>query len=323
MMTSPDPAPTVSHEGIAGTAPCVAIIVVNWNGQTDTLACLSSLSQLQYPNYDIMVIDNGSSDDSATAIRAAHPQVTLIETGENLGFVGGNNLGLDHARMAGADYTLLLNNDTEIAPDFLRLLVEAAEADPQVGIVGPLIYYFDRPDVVWSAGGAIDWAGGSTRMLGLNEQDHGQFDAAPRPVDFVTGCALLIKMSLVEQVGMLDPRFFAYYEETEWCVRATRAGQKILLVPRARIWHKISLTAREASPQVHYYMVRNRLLFLKLARMGPGPWVRTLLFDYARTLLSWTLKPQWRHKAPQRQAMVQAILDFGRGRFGKVEVAGK
>ncbi|HEX9921951.1 MAG TPA: glycosyltransferase family 2 protein [Anaerolineae bacterium] len=323
MMTSPDPAPIVSREGIAGTAPCVAIIVVNWNRRADTLACLSSLDRLQYPNYDIVVIDNDSTDDSVSAIRAAHPQVTLIEIGENLGFVGGNNVGLDHARTLGADYALLLNNDTEVAPEFLQLLVEAAEADPQVGIAGPLIYYFDRPDMVWSAGGAIDWAGGSTRMLGLNEQDHGQFDAAPHPVDFVTGCALLIKMALVEQVGMLDPRFFAYYEETEWCVRATRAGQKILLVPRARIWHKISLTAREASPQVHYYMVRNRLLFLKLARMGPGPWVRTLLFDYARTLLSWTLKPQWRHKASQRQAMVQAILDFGRGRFGKVEVAGK
>ena len=323
MMTSLDPAVTVSRDGIAQTAPCVAIILVNWNGQTDTLACLSSLSQLQYPNYSVMVIDNGSTDDSVTTIRVAYPQVTVIESGANLGFVGGNNIGLDRARNLGADYALLLNNDTEVAPDFLQLLVEAAEADPQVGIVGPLIYYFDRPDVVWSAGGAIDWAGGSTRMLGLNEEDHGQFDPAPHLVDFVTGCALLIKMPLVEQVGMLDPRFFAYYEETEWCVRATRAGQKILLVPRARIWHKISLTAREASPQVHYYMVRNRLLFLKLARMGPGPWVRTLLLDYARTLLSWTLKPGWRHKTPQRQAMVRAILDFGRGRFGKVEGAGK
>jgi len=322
-MTSLDPATTVSPDEIAGPAPGVAIIVVNWNRRADTLACLSSLSRLQYPNYEVIVIDNDSTDDSVTAIQAAHPQVTLIETGENLGFVGGNNVGLEHARTLGADYALLLNNDTEVAPDFLQRLVEAAEADPQVGIVGPLIYYFDRPDVVWSAGGAIDWAGGSTRMLGLNEQDHGQFDAAPYSVDFVTGCALLIKMALVEQVGMLDPRFFAYYEETEWCVRATRAGQKILLVPQARIWHKISLTAREASPQVHYYMVRNRLLFLKLARMGPRSWVRTLLFDYARTLLSWTLKPQWRHKALQRQAMVQAILDFGRGRFGKVEVAGK
>lgn len=322
-MMSLEPAATISHDGITGTVPYVTIILVNWNGQTDTLACLSSLSRLQYPNYDIVVIDNGSTDDSVTAIQAVDPQVTVIESGANLGFVGGNNIGLEHARTLGADYALLLNNDTEVAPDFLQLLVEAAEADPQVGIVGPLIYYFDRPDVVWSAGGAIDWTGGNTHMLGLNEQDHRQFGTVPYPADFVTGCALLIKMSLVEQIGMLDPRFFAYYEETEWCVRATRAGQKILVVPRAKIWHKISLTAREASPQVHYYMVRNRLLFLKLSRMGPGPWVRTLLFDYGRTLLSWTLKPQWRHKAPQRQAMIQAIFDFSRGRLGKVEVAGK
>jgi GT2 family glycosyltransferase len=246
--------------------------------------------------------------------------MTLIETGDNLGYVGGNNVGLEHARTMGADYALLLNNDTEVAPDFLNLLVQAAEADPQVGIVGPLIYYFDRPEVVWSAGGAIEWQRGSTHMLGLNEADQGQFGPTPHSVDFVTGCALLIKMAVIEQVGVLDPRFFAYYEETEWCVRVARAGFKILLVPQAKIWHKISLVAREASPQVHYYMTRNRLLFLKLAGMGFLPWLNTI-FDYSRTLLSWTVKPKWRHKTLQRRAMIRAVADYQRGNFGRVEVS--
>lgn len=301
----------------------VAIIALNWNGRDDTLACLDSLSQLNYPDYEIIVVDNGSSDDSVAAVHAAYPQVTLIETGDNLGFVGGNNAGLERARAIKADYALLLNNDTEVEPNFLRLLVEAAESDPKVGMVGPMIYYFDRPQVIWSAGGAIDWDKGATHMMGLDEIDSGQFGDSYRPVDFVTGCALLIKMPLVEQVGMLDPRFFAYYEETEWCARVSRTGFKILHVPQAKIWHKISPAAREASPQVHYYMTRNRLLFLKLSQVGLMPWLKTLLFDYGRTLLSWTLKPRWRHKAPQRQAMLQAILDFGRGRFGRVEVAKK
>lgn len=297
----------------------VAIIVLNWNGRTDTLACLASLSRLDYPTYKIIVVDNGSSDDSVVTIRAAYPQVILIETGDNLGYVGGNNVGLDYARTLSADYALLLNNDTEVAPEFLSLLVQAAEADPAVGIVGPIIYYYDRPDVVWSAGGVIDWHLGNTYLLGLNEPDHGQFGLTPHLVDFVTGCALLIKMPVIKQVGLLDPRFFAYYEETEWCARVTRFGFKILLVPRAKIWHKISLVAREVSPQVHYYMTRNRLLFLKLTGMGFFPWLKTI-FDYSRTLLSWTIKPKWRHKAPQRRAMLQAIADYRRGHFGRVEV---
>jgi GT2 family glycosyltransferase len=296
------------------------IIVLNWNGLADTLACLASLARLDYPAHEVVVVDNGSTDDSVAAVRATYPRVTLIETGENLGYVGGNNVGLEYARAMEADYALLLNNDTEVAPDFLRLLVEAAEADLAAGIVGPTIYYFDRPDVIWSAGGAIDWGRGRTFMIGLDEVDQGQFGHTVRPVDFVTGCALLIKMSVVEQVGMLDTRFFAYYEEAEWGVRVARAGFKISHVPQAKIWHKISPDARETSPQVHYYMTRNRLLLLKLSKTGVVPWLNTLLFDYGRTLVSWTLRPKWRSKSLQRHAMLQAILDYGRGRFGKVEV---
>jgi GT2 family glycosyltransferase len=299
----------------------VAVIVLNWNGRDDTLACLASLGQLDYPVYEVIVVDNGSGDDSVAAIRAAYPQVTLIETGDNLGYVGGNNVGLEHARTIGADYALLLNNDTEVAPDFLRLLVEAAETDPTIGIVGPTIYYFDRPGVIWSAGGAVDWSWGDTRMIGVDQVDQEQFGLLPRPVDFVSGCAMLIKMSSIDQMGLLDPRFFAYYEEAEWCVRVARAGFKIVHVPQAQIWHKISPIAREASPQVHYYMTRNRLLFLKLSGAGTSSWLNTLLFDYGRTLLSWSVKPRWRHKARQRRAMLQAISDYGQGRFGKVEIA--
>jgi hypothetical protein len=303
-------------------APQVAVIILNWNGRDDTLACLASLSRIDYVAHEIIVVDNGSSDDSVLAIRVAYPQVTLIEAGDNLGYVGGNNMGLEYAQKIGADYALLLNNDTEVAPDFLRLLVEAAESDPAVGIVGPSIYFFDQPLIIWSAGGGIDWRRGQTWMIGLNEQDAGQFGQTPRLVNFVTGCAMLIKMPLIERVGLLDQRFFAYYEETEWCVRITRAGYKILQVPQAKIWHKISPVTREASPQVHYYMTRNRLLFLKLAQVGLMAWLNTL-FDYSRTLLSWTLKPKWRHKAPQRRAMLQAILDYRRERFGRVEIIQK
>jgi GT2 family glycosyltransferase len=253
--------------------PQVTIIVLNWNGLNDTLDCLESLDQLDYENYEVVVVDNGSVDGSVPVIREQFPGVTIIETGENLGYAGGNNVGLRYAMVQGADYALLLNNDTVVDPTFLRILVDAAEVDPAVGIAGPTICYQERPDIIWSAGGAIDWQRGSTRMVGLDERDEGQFGAEPRPVDFVTGCAMLVRRAVMEQVGLLDERFFAYYEETEWCVRVTRAGYKILHVPLAQMWHKISPSARADSPLVHYYMTRNRLLFLKTTGAGLRAWL--------------------------------------------------
>jgi GT2 family glycosyltransferase len=301
--------------------PRVTIIVLNWNGLADTLACLESLSRLdcadQVGAYEVMVVDNGSTDGSPAAIRERFPGVTLIENGRNLGFTGGNNVGLRRALERGSDYALLLNNDTEVTPDFLRLLVEAAEADPRVGIAGPTIYYYDQPKTIWSAGGGIDWRRGRTWMLGLNERDIGEFGQEPQEVDFVTGCAMLVKRAVLERVGLLDDRFFAYYEEAEWCVRAQRAGFKIIHLPRAHIWHKISPLARADVPQVHYYMTRNRLLFLKATGAGLAAWLYTLIADYLRTLVSWSVRPKWRHKRTQRQVMIQAVNDAWRRRWGK------
>jgi len=135
------------------TMPSVTIIVLNWNGGQDTLACLESLAQLDYPEFGVLVVDNGSTDGSLQAVQERFPEIPIIETGENLGYAGGSNVGLRWALDHGADYALLLNNDTVVAPDFLRLLVEAVGADPRIGIAGPTICYYDRPEVIWSAGG--------------------------------------------------------------------------------------------------------------------------------------------------------------------------
>jgi GT2 family glycosyltransferase len=302
------------------TWPRVAIIVLNWNGGDDTLACLESLTQLDYPTFEIVVVDNGSSDGSAPAIREQFPGVTIIENGENLGYAGGNNVGLRYALARGLDHVLLLNNDTEVSPDFLRLLVKGAEADAMVGIAGPTIYYHDRPDVIWSAGGAIDWQRGQTWMVGLNERDTGQFGQEPREVAFVTGCALLAKRAVLEQAGMLDEQFFAYYEETEWCVRARRAGFKIVHMPQAHIWHKISPAAQADSPLVHYYMTRNRLLFLKATGAGLRAWLHTLIAEYLRILISWSVRPRRRCKRVQRDIMVIALRDYFSKHLGKAPI---
>lgn len=304
-----------------GTLPRVVIVILNWNGMQFTLDCLESLGGLDYPTVEVMVVDNGSADKSVSAIRERFPAVTVLENGENLGFTGGNNVGLRYALAQGADYGLLLNNDTEVAPDFLRRLVNAAEADTCIGMAGPTIYYYEQPDVIWSAGGSIDWRRGSTRMVGVNERDEGQMGTEPRTVDFVTGCAMLVRRSVMERVGLFDERFFAYYEETEWCVRAGRAGYKAVHVPLARIWHKISPSTRADSSMVHYYMTRNRLLFLKTTGAGPEAWLYTLLVEYLRTLISWSVRPRWRCKRTQRIAMLRAIQDTWQGHWGRRHVS--
>jgi len=190
------------------------------------------------------------------------------------------------------------------------------EQNPSIGVTGPMIYYYSTPETIWSAGGEIDWSHGTTRMIGVNEDDKAQYGLSPRKADFVTGCALMARREVWEKVGLLDDKFFMYYEETEWCVRASRAGYDINLVPAAMIWHKISIEDRAVSPRTYYYMTRNRLLFLHKTSAGYATWAY-ILSEYARTFLSWTLRPKWQNRRHLRSTMLKAIGDFSRGRFGQ------
>jgi GT2 family glycosyltransferase len=299
--------------------PRVLIIVLCYNGAAVTLECLASLRRVDYGAFDVLVVDNASVDGTPAAVRERFPQTMVIETGMNLGFAAGNNVGLRYALDHGYDYALLLNNDTEVAPDFLTELVRLAESDPAIGAVGPTIYYFEQPDLIWSAGGVIDWRHGDSAMRGIGQIDRGQY-GAPGPVDFVSGCALLCKRQVLKQVGLLDERFFMYYEETEWCVRVARAGFRILQAPAARIWHKIPLDARANQPYVAYYMTRNRLLFLRVTGAAALTWFYALIVQDLRTYLSLSLRPRWRGKRACRDAMLRAWVDFWQGRFGAIEV---
>jgi GT2 family glycosyltransferase len=297
----------------------VAIVILNWRGLSDTLACLASLEKIVYRSVKIIVIENGSGDNSADEIRLAYPDVLLLEQDHNHGFARGNNIGIQYAKKMGTDYVLLLNNDVEVEPNFLNDMVEVCEEYPFVGISGPTIYYYDHPDLIWSAGGRVDWVKGETHMVGIDQIDTGQFGTVPRAVEWITGCALLIKMQLIDQIGGLDERFFAYYEEAELCIRARRAGWGIVHVPTAKLWHKITRRARDESSQVNYYMTRNRLLFLKLTRADFSAWVYTLVFDYGIRYINWLINPKWRGKKQQRKALQAAVVDYFLGRFGKVD----
>lgn len=297
--------------------PRVAVIVLTYNGVDDTLACLRSLEAQDYPagRRELVIVDNASSDGTPAAVRAAFPAATVIENGANLGFAAGNNVGLRYALAQGFDYALLLNNDTEAPPDFLSQLLGAAAAEPDIGAAGPLILYHERPDLIWSAGGEIDRERGTSRMRGIGEIDRGQY-AAPAEVDFITGCALLVSRAAMERAGLLDERFFMYYEETEWCVRIARAGLRVVHLPQARLLHKIPVADRVDRPYVAYYMTRNRLLFLRATRAPLRAWLHAALLQDGRTLLSYSLRPRWRGRRPQRDAMLRGWGHFLRGRFG-------
>ncbi len=242
--------------------PRVAVIVLNWNGLADTSECLDSLRGIAYPNQETIVVDNGSAGDDARLLRERFgDSILLIASGENLGFAGGANLAIREALAADADYVLLLNNDVTVDPEFLDELVGAAERLPRAAAVCPKIYFHDESTVICSTGGRINPWAGTARQVGRGEQDRGQYEEIAER-DYADGACMLIRREALERVGLLDEDYFAYWEETDWCARASEVGYKCYYAPAARVWHK---TARSLTPDAEYYYLfrRNALLFLR------------------------------------------------------------
>ena len=224
----------------ADATPSIAIIVLTWNGRELTLDCLRSLDAVTTPGVRVIVVDNASSDGTADAIRSQYGgRITLIENPTNAGFAAGNNAGIERALRDGADFILLLNNDTLVAPDFVDRLLEPLRDAPDIGITAPKIYFAEPRDRIWFAGGVISMWKGTARHIGIRETDRGQYDRE-RDIDYATGCALLARRTVFETAGTLDPAYRAYFEDADLCVRARRAGFRIRYVPAARVWHRIS-----------------------------------------------------------------------------------
>jgi GT2 family glycosyltransferase len=222
--------------------PRVYIVVLTWNGKADTLECLQSLRHLTYSNARILVVDNASEDGTADAVRSSFPANELIVNNSNLRFAQGNNVGIEYSLKRGADYVLLLNNDTTVEPEFLTRLVEVAQNDRLVGIAGPKIYYHGHQEQIWSAGGKIDWWRGWISHIGIRETDENQCNTL-REVDYVTGCCMLVKREVIDAVGTLDEKFYLYGEDVDWCIRARQAKFKVVYVPSSHIWHKVSASS--------------------------------------------------------------------------------
>ncbi|MCC7201186.1 MAG: glycosyltransferase family 2 protein [Nitrospirae bacterium] len=299
--------------------PKVSVIVLNWNGYSDTAECLRSLERLTYPSCEVILVDNGSTDGSVARLRQEFEKVFYIENDENLGFAEGNNIGIRYALQHGAGYVFLLNNDTVISPGALDELVRVAEGDRAIGMAGPVIYDYYDPSRVWFAGSHIDYRTGLTPHWHEGEKREKEWPES-WDVERLSGCAMLVKKEVIESVGMLDAGYFLYYEDTDWCARARQHGFRIVCAGHARVLHKQQgSTDRGGSPLVHYYCQRNRLLFLKKNANIP---VRVRLHNgyitggYILHALGKLLGMR-NVQYEIRKAKFQGVRDFYLGRTGK------
>ena len=301
--------------------PKVTILLLNYNGWKDAIECLESVYKITYPNWEVLLVDNGSEDDSVSKIKEwaagkipveskffeydaerkpieyieelfydeeeakvkvskkekewdmllPHQKLFILRIEKNCGFTGGNNIGIEYIlRERKTDYILLLSNDTVVDPEFLGELVKVAESGEKIGVVGPKIYYYDfngRSDVInFTGADLIMWKGLEIRY-GATEIDRGQWNTAQK-VDKIEGSCMLIKEEVFRNVGLLNPKYFAYWEDTDFCIRAKEAGYTVVCVPKARIWHKEAATNRKISGFYEYHMTRNMFWFMKQHATG-------------------------------------------------------
>jgi GT2 family glycosyltransferase len=302
-------------------SPSVAVLILNWNGANDTIECLNSVSQFDYPDFYTLVVDNGSMDSSIEKIEAACPGVQVLKTGRNLGYAEGNNRGIQQAIERNADYVLILNNDTKVDPAMLTSLIAAVQSNSEIGIAGPTVFCDDPADRLFAAGSFIQWTRGSVMHRGMFRSCASTpLKSEPQSVDFIAGCGLLANCRMVKSVGALNPEYFLNFEDVEWAVRARRHGFQILHVPAAVMRHKISASLGNHSAVNTYYMTRNSLRFFWQNSPKSLRWIAVahILFRTAKTVAAWTLKTEYintKFKA-RRSANIFAMRDFFAGRYG-------
>lgn len=245
--------------------PKVGVILVNYNGQADTEECLASLEQNTYPNTHIVVVDNASSDNLLATLAPKFPQVEFIQSNENLGFTGGNNLGLQYAFDEGCEYFLLLNNDTIIDPEAIGELVEYFEQNSNIGVAQGKIYFYDTPTIIWNLGAEVRFSGAWMRTISRRVEDVGQYNT-PQEIDCASGCMLFASKAVLEKIGFLDDQFFFQAEDVDFSLRARKASFKVHYVPTAKVWHKVGSSGNK---QIQgYFTGRNRLLLIRKHASG-------------------------------------------------------
>lgn len=241
--------------------PKISIIILNWNGKADSLECLNSIFEISYPNFNVILVDNGSTDGSQKEIKKRFPHIHLIENKENLGFTGGNNTGIKQALDSGAEFILLLNNDTVVEESLLNELLSPFYRDRDIGLTGPMVTYYNEPKRVWCAGCNYNPVIGKGRMYHAANKD---VFITPRYVDWISFCVVLIKREVFERIGLLEDDYFSSYEDLDFCLKAAKAGFRCFFTPLTTVKHKIARDWKGlTNPLYIYYQTRNNLLCLK------------------------------------------------------------
>jgi GT2 family glycosyltransferase len=294
--------------------PKVAIIILNWNGYQDTVECLKSLQKITYSNSEIIVVDNGSENDDYLKLKNEFSDLILIRSENNLGFTGGNNLGIKFALKNQADFVLLLNNDTLVEPNFIEPLLNLFDKFNDIGITAPQINYFNEPNKIWTSGGKINKLRGSGFAYSDKYDDGKSYEN--KNVTFVSGCCMLIRRSVLDKVGLFDDNFFLYVEDVDLCCRTIKAGYQILVSSNSKIFHKVSSSTIGSLSQLPlYYVTRNRLYFTK--KNFPFSFFFTLVYISMTMLFKgfgWIIKGKGKNISVIRKA----YFDYFNKRMGKI-----
>jgi GT2 family glycosyltransferase len=298
------------------TRASVTVVVLTYDGREDTLSCLDSLAESDWIPLSVVVVDNGSHDGTAAAVRAEHPSVTVLEQDDNLGFAEGNNVGMRHALASGADYVFVLNNDTILAPDTITRCVEATERHADAGAVCPMMYFFEPANLIWYAGAAFDpRRARSGGMLGYRELDRGQHSTAGE-TGRIAGAAVLFPREALERVGVFDGSLFLQFEDVEWSLRARQSGYRTYVAPEAKIWHKVSAgTGGENSPTLGYYGTRNHIIVCE--RYAPLSGLAALRRELAIVFFQLTGARKSKQKLAYTRAVMRGWLDGRHGNTGR------
>lgn len=294
--------------------PSVGVVIVNWNLKDSLRETLQSFRRVNYPALQIVVSDNASTDGSVEMVRQEFPEVRLLTREKGLGYAKGASLGLE-ALVDQTKYIFSTTNDVEVDPDMIRRLVDYAEQNSQVGVVGTKILFHDRPDVIWHAGGRINPWHGHSRHFGWERKDHPRFDT-PRDCDYVTGCGFLLRSDALKKAGYFKTDLVFYFEDAELCYRIRKHGYRIAYLPAARMWHKVGTTlAKNRGVQLHY-STRNNLYLLQTYRVGHYP-LSLLVHLFAVCPVKMAIFALlWRW--PNVRGIWRGIQDWRQGKYGWV-----
>ena len=289
--------------------PKVGIVIVNYNGGAYQNECIRSLYEMDYRDFEIIVVDNASQDNSVEKLKNEFPKVHILEQNQNQGFAKGSNIGADFSIYSlKTEYTLLINSDTIVDKGLLRNLVEASK---ERYVSAPKIYYYKPDNVLWFAGGELDWKKGNARHIGIHEADNGQYDER-KIISFVTGCCMLIPNRLIEQYGLFHEKYFMYCEDLDLCAKWQKSGVEIVYEPKARLWHKVSSSSGGDSSELStYYMFRNQLYFM--GRYKDRIDFMSKMYVFIRALIKLMISP---FVNKNNKAIFCAYKDYLNGKMG-------